>query len=600
MRPRSTRPRLVTRPLGAIGILLLALALAACASAPGPAGDPDLEIGLVPSSVSLPRGGDVSVEVRIERRGGLAGAVEVTADEAPAGIAVTPASLTEDATRATLTLGADAGLAPGERTLTLLASAGELARSAELTVRVTAPAPTVTSVAVRDTDDSQQLRQGEGMRRVVVQGDDLDTVTGATLGELEVTVDGDPSTETVTLAVTIPHGADLGARDLVLLSAGSDATVAAAVEVVPLTAGPDGADAGARGTPDDPFRSMRRALELAQEGDVVLLLAGTYGTANGETFPTQTLLSGAEDPTFSNVPAGVTIRGEGPEATVLERSDDDLPTTVAFAPEGDLRLESLSVLNFGHAVSATTGQVELVDVQVRDGANGIRAVRQANLRLAGGSRIDDVLRGLILGGAATAALEGTSIENASFFGVAMGGEARLEADDALIRRSGYGLRLAGSAVAELRDTVIEQPSVDAGVGVGIFAEERSVLELHGSTVQRFQFGVGAGGQRLLMRDTTIRENGEIGLIIPNVDPRPGWQAARVYDLGTASEPGGNELVDNGDYQLVDGRPAGARQQVNVSATVIGPDAPSGLVLTGPLDDPPRWHVVNDGVQIAFW
>lgn len=599
MRPR-TDARFVTRTVGPIAILLLALALAACTSAPTPTADPGLEVGLVPTSVSLPRGGDASVEVRIERRGGLTGAVEVTPGEVPAGIEVTSASLAEDATRATLALTAGADLAPGERTLTLVASAGELVRSAELTVRVTAPSPSVTQLRVRDTDDSTQLRQGEGLKRLVVEGVDLDTVSEASLGGLAVTIEGEPDADTLTLTVTVPNGAELGPRDLVLGGAGGDVTVTAAVEVVPLTAGPDGSDTDARGTPDDPFRSMRRALELAQEGDVVLLLAGTYGTASGETFPTQTLLSGAEEPTFSNVPDGVTIRGEGPAATVLERTGDELPTLVAFAPAGDLRLESLSVVGFGHAVSATTGQIELVDVHVRDGSNGIRAVSQANLRLSGSTRIEDAQRGLILGGAATASLEGTIIDNARFFGVTMSGEARLETDDALIRRSSYGLRLAGTAIAQLRDTVIEQPPADAGLGVGILAEERAVLELRGSTVQRFQFGVGAGGQRLLMRDTTIRENAEVGLVIPNVEPRPTWQPARVYDLGTASEPGGNVLVDNGDYQLVDGRPSGARQQLSVSATVIGPDAPSTLVLTGPLDDPPRWTIVNAGVQIAFW
>ena len=592
--------RFMTRPVALTALLLLTLALAACNGAPAPATEAELEVGLVPTSVSLPRGGDASVEVRIERRGGLTGAVEVTPGEVPAGIEVTPASLAEDATRATLTLAAQADLAPGERTLTLVASAGEVSRSVELTVRVTAPSPSVTSVAVRDTDDSTQLRQGEGLKRLVLQGDDLDTVTEASLGELAVTIEGEPDADTLTLTVIVPNGTELGPRDLVLGGAGGDTTVTEAVEVVPLTAGPDGSDAGARGTTDDPFRSMRRALELAQEGDVVLLLAGTYGvTASGETFPTQLLLSGSDGPTFTNVPVGVTIRGEGREATLLVLGDDDVPTSVAFAPEGDLRLESLSIVRFGHAVSAATGHVELVDVQVRDGANGVRAVSQANLRLAGGTRIDDVTRGLILGGAATAVLEGTIIENASFFGVQMMGEARLETDDALIRRSSYGLRLSGSAIAQLRDTVIEQPPADAGVGIGIFTEDRAVLELRGSTVQRFQFGVGAGGQRLLMRDSTIRENVEGGLVLPAVEPRPNWQEARVYDLGTASEPGGNALVDNGDYQLFDARTS-TRQQLSVSATVIGPGAPSGLVLTGPLDDPPRWSIVNEGVQIAFW
>ena len=206
----------------------------------------------------------------------------------------------------------------------------------------------------------------------------------------------------------------------------------------------------------------------------------------------------------------------------------------------------------------------------------------------------------MLGGAATAALEGTVIEGASLMAVAMNGDSRLETDDASIRRSSYGLLVSGTATAQLRDTVIEQPEDDGGWGAGILTQERAVLELRRSTVQRFQLGVLAGGQRLLMRDTILRENKEAGLVLLGVEPRPSWQAARVYDLGTATEPGGNVLVDNGDYHLFDAR-TGTREQLSVSATVIGPGAPpSGLVLTGPIDDPPRWTIVNEGVQIAFW
>ena len=588
------------RAFRSVTLALLVLAMIACNGASGPSGEPGLEVGVVPSRVDVARGASATVEVRVERRGGVSGAVDVSPGTTPSGISIDTATIAADATRATLTIGADADLATGERTVSIEATAGDVSRTENLTVRVTAPAPTVTELAVRNTDGSRQLRLGETNRRLIVEGTDLDTVTGAALADLVVTIDGAPEAASVTLNVTIPHGTDPGPRDLVLTTAQGSVTEPAAVEVVPLTAGPDGSDTSGRGTPDDPWRSMGRALQLAQAGDVVLLLAGAYGEAiSGESFPTQLLLSGSDGVSNTNVAAGVTIRGEGPGATNLVRESGDGTTLVAFAPEGDLRVESLSVNGFGHALSATTGSIDLHDVHIVGGTNGLRATSQANVRLSGDTRLEDLTRGAIVQGAATLTLDGTVIESATLFGVALTGASQLDANDAVIRRSGYTVRAADTATVRLRDSLLEQPVADAGVGIGVFAEDRASIELHGTTVQRFLGGVVAGGQNLLMRGTTLRDN-EIGLFIPDLEPRPTFQPARVYDLGTASDPGNNVLVDNTDYQLSDGRPSNARQAVSISATVIGPSAPTNTVLTGPIDDPPRWVIANDDVEIVFW
>lgn len=602
-RPRSSighRDRGDHRDRAAAALVALALALVACTGAPAPSAQPGLELGLVPSSVDVARGATATVEVRIERRGGVSGPVEVSAGTLPSGISVDAATIPADATRATLTIAVAADLAPGERAVPVEASAGDVSREAQLAVRVTAPAPTVTALAVRDTDGSSQLRLGEANRRLVIEGTDLDTITAAALADLQVALDGEPGATSVTLSVTVPPGTALGPRDLVLTTAQGAVTAPAAVEVVALTAGPDGSDTAGRGTPDDPWRSLGRALGLAQTGDVVLLLAGDYGEAiSGESFPTQLLPSGSDGVSNTNVAAGVTIRGEGPEATRLVRESGDGTTLVAFAPEGDLRVESLSVNGFGHALSATAGSIDLHDVHIVGGTNGLRATSQANVRLSGETRLEDLRRGAIVQGAATLSLDGTLIESATLFGVSLTGDARLDADGAVIRRSSYAVRAADAAAARLRASLLEQPPAEAGLGVGVHAEDRASIELHDTTVQRFLGGVFAGGQNLLMRGTTVREN-ELGLVIPDLEPRPTWQPARVYDLGNADEPGNNALVDNTDYQLADGRPSNARQRVSISATVIGTDVPTNTVLRGPLDDAPRWWIVNDAVEVVFW
>ena len=158
------------------------------------------------------------------------------------------------------------------------------------------------AVTIRDVTGSQ-FRQGTGDVVLDVDGTNLDRVTAFRLGDLTtVELPGRTATR-LSLTASVPHGAPLGPKDLVLTGPGGDTVTSAALVVTPVTAGPGGNDDAGRGTTDAPVRTLTRALALAQTGDTVRLLDGTYDAAHGEQWPL------VESDAPSPIPVGIRIEG---------------------------------------------------------------------------------------------------------------------------------------------------------------------------------------------------------------------------------------------------------------------------------------------------
>lgn len=110
--------------------LLAALLVLACSggdggSGPsGPAGS--ISITISPSSVTATQGGSATVTVTLTRSGGFSGAVNVAAENLPAGVTVAGASIAGNATSTTLTVQAGGNAATGTSTITLRATASGL------------------------------------------------------------------------------------------------------------------------------------------------------------------------------------------------------------------------------------------------------------------------------------------------------------------------------------------------------------------------------------------------------------------------------------------------------------------------------------------
>ncbi|WXB00037.1 right-handed parallel beta-helix repeat-containing protein [Pendulispora brunnea] len=115
--------------------------------------------------------------------------------------------------------------------------------------------------------------------------------------------------------------------------------------------------------------------KLAAAGDTVLLKAGTYDIANGETFP--------RTPYDWNVPDDVTIQGEGWDATLLRGPDDaNCETNSALVLQGSARIRALGVVAFCNGIrSSTKGVVEIQAVKIRGTQTAVELSTNATLDL---------------------------------------------------------------------------------------------------------------------------------------------------------------------------------------------------------------------------
>jgi hypothetical protein len=144
------------------------------------------------------------------------------------------------------------------------------------------------------------------------------------------------------------------------------------------------------GTAEAPFRTLGKALSVAERGQTMYLADGTYGPAsNGDDFATP-------------VPAGITIAAMAPGAAVLIGSG--VETALDFSGDGaasGLRFEghysairaaagvlSLSDLHISgtHAAIELSGDAEatLTSSVIADGQRGLHLQESASLTIAGG------------------------------------------------------------------------------------------------------------------------------------------------------------------------------------------------------------------------
>lgn len=117
----------MTRATRFPAVLLLAAALlSACDSSGGqgpPALSPGINLSVVAPAAPLLQGASTGVTVNIARTGGFRGAVQVTADGAPAGVTIAPITIPADASSGTLDITASTDAAQADATITVRATA---------------------------------------------------------------------------------------------------------------------------------------------------------------------------------------------------------------------------------------------------------------------------------------------------------------------------------------------------------------------------------------------------------------------------------------------------------------------------------------------
>jgi hypothetical protein len=210
------------------------------------------------------------------------------------------------------------------------------------------PPFTVTAVAAPPV-----VRQGAGASAAtitVTAPSGLSHATGFSLGGVGVRALAGGTDSMLTLTVTVPHGAALGAKTLTFTSDGGQASVAGVIQVSAITSCPIGVDSD-DGTFAAPYRSLKQALSVAGSGDTVQLLDGTYDAADGEDWK-------------AALPDKLTLVGETTDGTVVNGFAVGVPTNAyPLVPLGDATIGTLTVQGFANAVHLhAPGNVSLTDV----------------------------------------------------------------------------------------------------------------------------------------------------------------------------------------------------------------------------------------------
>ena len=387
-----------------------------------------------------------------------------------------------------------------------------------------------------------------------------------------------------------------------LLLLGMSAPVHGAREIVVALSGNDFSGVGTLGAP---YRTLTRATQVALSGDTIHLLAGVYGA--GENWPVTS--SWPPAPNFYNVPNGVRVYGD--RGAVLNGGG----AAVALAFAGDGAAEGIEIRGFQRAVLVPNGKVSLYGLYVHDNsADGVFVYNTATARLrncrvsahgwgglvafgsssisASGGRIDHNRTGiyandsgyvevshieidsngindeqpqrqggLYMTGHASLFVEtGSHIHNNRYAGIYASGDGSLEVNTAEIDHNGTVIGLLNSGINIQSDgqVLIQRGSVhdnrfgginwDAGDakidldGVDIYSNEHHGL-----------FAAGTSGGGLVVRNTTIRQNMNYGVILAG---SPGIIDFGYHGNGVDS-PGNNSIRDAEPpypvYQIRDGR-----------------------------------------------
>jgi hypothetical protein len=188
----------------------------------------------------------------------------------------------------------------------------------------TAP-PVVEGVQV----DRAIVRQGEINILITVGGKDLGNPTNFKLGDLKTVLKTGATDTKFEVTVSVPHGATLGPKDFSFQTDGGGGGKDQLITVSAITAAETGKDTN-RGTSDNPFRTYKKCIAVADKGDSVQLGKGTYNVANGEDWALP-------------LPEDITVSGEGVETKLVGPGSEGGSVSVdGFTFKGNGTIKNLS------------------------------------------------------------------------------------------------------------------------------------------------------------------------------------------------------------------------------------------------------------------
>ncbi|HEY9750154.1 MAG TPA: DUF1565 domain-containing protein [Allocoleopsis sp.] len=251
-----------------------------------------------------------------------------------------------------------------------------------------------------------------------------------------------------------------------------------------------GSDSAGAGTSEGaPFRTLTYALQQAKPNTVIQIAPGSYTKDNGEVFPLvvrpEVILRGDE----ANKGQTVLVIGSGPYVSPTFASQN-----VTIRAEKESEIRGLTVTN--PMTRGTALWVESSNPEIRN------------------NTFSNSLRDGIF-------VSGTG--------------APLIADNVFLQNKGNGVSVARAAQGEIRGNLFQN------TGFGIAIGGTSAPKVDGNQVIQNTDGiVVSDSARPVLRNNVIESNTRDGVVaITNAQP----------NLGTADEPGGNKIQNNGRYDL---------------------------------------------------
>jgi parallel beta-helix repeat protein len=299
-----------------------------------------------------------------------------------------------------------------------------------------------------------------------------------------------------------------------------------------------GSDTGGNGSDRAPFKTLTYALSVAPPKTAILLAPGTYSAQSGEKFPLMLRPS-------------VTVQGN--------------PRT---------RGQNIVIKGGGDFISPTwAGQN--ITILGADGA-GLSGVTVTNTNYRGYALWIE---------SSSPTVVNNTFSGSTHDGISVVGTSRPTIGGNFFSKNGAnGITIFGSSRPEVRDNVFE----NTGFGVNV-AQNASPL-LIGNKITRNKDGVVVqANARPVLRNNYIESNQRDGIVAI---------ARALPDLGTAAEPGGNVIRNNGQYdvnnaakgqvipaygnQLLSSRTTGS---VDVAGTFSPPGPMGGSALQLTIDRP---------------
>jgi len=460
---------------------------------------------------------------------------------------------------------------------------------------------------------SPTLRQGQEAISLVLTraAGGLADAAAFDLGGLVVVRQPQSTDARLVLAVSVPHGAALGARTLTFLDARGNVSVPNVVEVGAITSAPAGADTNL-GTAAAPFRTVKRAVEAAGPGDTIQLLDGVYDGKDGETWS-------------YTLPPSLTIVGQSMTGTNLSgplSGGASAPGTLGFLAPAGLTMKTLTLSAFDTAIGATgPGALTLNNVAVSDAVTtAVRADAAGVTVTVTGGTLSAEQDAVLFGDHCTSCA--LDVTNASLDGGLMGGHT-IE-----ISAMATGSQAVLQKVDVRGDTSVLDVTATLSVRASVFKENGSgaqsminfagrALDLTDSTItlDTDNFGINFGGATLTLSGVTIK-GGHYGVyqLSGNAKVRGTQIGDYAYmgyylaqgdlDLGTATEPGNDAFSSDIIGPTVFGLYVdGVTHPVTSSNTTFnGVEPPAGTQTAGTADtlNVPGEYFINYGKAISFW